>query len=338
MRSRRRCCWMLAAVAALVLSLACAGGTSESASPPGATGAPGTRQIKVGYAGEADFIDLPSLIAHDRLRARGYTIETTFFSASDVAIEAVANGSVDVVHGSMSAAWLAISRGAAIKTVMDHVGDPYRLVTVPEISTCAQLIGRRLALQGGSGVSALLVRAFIEEECKEAKPEELLITESSNRVAALMAGGVDATALELNGLLFLEKQAPGRFKVLSDFSRRWPDIKTTGVHASTAFAKAHPEALRAYLDAILTAAADVEADPSLLVSAANTHMGRADDWDEAARAYLEAKLWPERGGFTRDDVEKTLAFFKRYSSLDPRLSVDAVSDLTHLEAALAGSP
>ncbi|MGE0451379.1 MAG: ABC transporter substrate-binding protein [Vicinamibacterales bacterium] len=321
----------VAAAVAVVAALAALASCTSSSRRPDA------RRLHVGYAGEADFIDLPSLIAQARLRARGYEVETTFFSGSDVAIQAVAGGSVDVVHGSMIAAWMAISRGAEIATVMDHVGDPYRLVAIPAVSRCGDLDGRRLALQGGSSVSTQLVRAFIDEECGNAKPQELLIAESSNRTAALLGGGVEASALELASVLWLQKQAPGRFTILSDFSTRWPGIKTTGVHVNVGFAEAHPDIVREYVAALLAANHDVEADPSLLVAAAGEHLGRAEDWAATARAYLDAKIWPERGGFTRSDVESTLAFFKRYSRLDAQLSVDAVADLTPLEAALASA-
>lgn len=319
--------WRLAAfaVAAATAWTACA------RSAPG----PAPQVIKVGYAGEADFIDLPSLVAHDRLRARGYTVETTFFSASDVAVQAVSRGWADVIHGSMISAWTAVGRGARLRTVMDHVTDPYRLIAGPGVSRCADLHERRLAVPGESAVSNHLVHAFIAQECPSAKPDIMLLGESSSQSAALLAGSIDAVAIELSSWLWLQKQAPGRFTVLSDFSARWPTIKTTGVHVNVDFAAQRGDVVRDYLRALVDANRDVKADPGLLVSAANAHMGRSEDWPAAARAYFDAGVWPEPGAFTRAAVDDTLSFFKTYSRLDPRLTADAVADVRFLEAILA---
>lgn len=46
---------------------------------PAATPAPKTGTLRVGFSTEADVSDVPSLMAHDRLRAEGYTVETNFF-------------------------------------------------------------------------------------------------------------------------------------------------------------------------------------------------------------------------------------------------------------------
>jgi ABC-type nitrate/sulfonate/bicarbonate transport system substrate-binding protein len=314
--------------AAVIASSAC-----REATPATTEG----RVIRVGYSGEADFSDLPSLMAHVRLRERGYRVEPTFFSASDVAVQAVSGGSADIIHGSMISAWTAVSRGARLVTVMDHVANPYRLVAAPGISECRDLTGRRLAVPAESAVSTHLVRAFLRDDCPDAKPEIMLLTESSSRAAAFLNGGVEAGALELSSLLWLQAQAPGRFSVLSDFSTRWPSIKTTGVHANADFARREPDAVREYLRALFDANRAVMADPELLVSAAQERMGRSEDWHQAATAYVEAQAWPQNGGLTRADVDATLAFFKTYSRLDQRLTRDAVADLRFLEALLAGA-
>jgi ABC-type nitrate/sulfonate/bicarbonate transport system substrate-binding protein len=320
--------WRLAtcAVTVAVATASNACGRSAPAAAP--------QVIKVGYAGEADFIDLPSLVAHDRLRARGYTVETTFFSASDVAVQAVSRGWADVIHGSMISAWTAVGRGARLRTVMDHVTDPYRLIAGPGVSRCADLHARRLAVPGESAVTTHLVHAFIAQECPSIKPEFMLLGESTSQSAALLAGGIDAVAIELSSWLWLQKQAPDRFTVLSDFFARWPTVKTTGVHVNVDFAARHGDVVRDYLRALVDANRDVKADPGLLVSAANAHMGRSEDWPAAARAYLDARVWPEPGTFTRAAVDDTLSFFKTYSRLDRRLTADAVADVTFLEAIL----
>src|SRR4029450_10807805 len=113
------------------------------------------------------------------------------------------------------------------------VANPYRLIGTAGLLTCEGLNGLRLALTGEGAVSTQLVRAFMQEECPAARPVTTMLMESSNRAAAFLAGGLDASALELNVWLWLQGQAPGRFTMLSDFSRRWPSLKTTGAQSHT---------------------------------------------------------------------------------------------------------
>jgi ABC-type nitrate/sulfonate/bicarbonate transport system substrate-binding protein len=235
----------------------------------------------------------------------------------------------------MISAWTAVGRGAHLRTVMDHVTDPYRLIAGPGVTRCADLDAHRLALPGESAITTHLVHAFIAQECPSVKPEVMSLGESTSQSAALLAGAIDAVAIELSSWLWLQQQAPGRFTMLSDFSARWPTIKTTGVHVNADFAARHGEVVRDYLRALVDANRDVKADPGLLVSAANAHMGRSEDWLAAARAYLDAGVWPEPGTFTRAAVDDTLRFFKTYSRLDTRLTADAVADVRFLEDILA---
>lgn len=314
MFSVRECCGF----AALCLISACTAYEPDAA----------PRAIRVGYSGEADFGDIPSFVAHARLRAQGIAVDVTHFSAPDLAIEAASRGSVDVVHATMIGAWAAAARGARIRTVADHLANPYRLIARSAIAACADLDGRRLALAGESAVSTTLVRAFLAEACPDAQPITLLVQESSSRAAALVAGGVDAAALDLNTLLWITARAPGRFHVLSDFSQRWPGIKTTGVHVNIDFADRHAALVEDYIRALRAAGHDVVADRDLLVAEATRQLGSGQDWAVVADAYREASVWTGDAGLKRADVEETLRFFRTYSGLqivtpeavvDPRL-------------------
>jgi NitT/TauT family transport system substrate-binding protein len=293
-----------------------------SACTPSGPGA-GLHAVRVGYSGEADFGDLPSLVAHRRLRAEGLVLEVTHFSAPDLAIEAASRGSADIVHGTMIGAWAAAARGARIRTVADHLANPYRLVVRSAITTCADLGGRRLAFAGDSAVSTTFVRGFLAEACPDTDPIMLLVQESSARAAALMAGGVDAAALDLNTLLWIAEHAPGRFHVLSNFAQRWPGIKTTGVHVNIDFADRDPELLEEYLGALLEAALDLQGNRGLLIAEAARSLGTGQDWAAVADAYRDEGTWADDEGLTRADVVRTLAFFKTYGGLEP-VSPEAV--------------
>jgi ABC-type nitrate/sulfonate/bicarbonate transport system substrate-binding protein len=239
----------------------------------------------------ADFSDLPSFLAQARLRAQGFQIESTFFSGTSVAVAEVSRGTVDIMNGSTIGVWMAISRGAAVRTIMNHTADPYRFVAGLGIEACAALDGRRVGLADRQFREHASRPRLPDRRMSIGQPEVLTIGESSNRVAAFLAGGIDAAGLELSSWLWLQKQAPGRYVLLSDFSKRWPAIKTTGVHVNTAFARAHRDLVEEYVRAVLAANRDVLADPGLLVAAANEHMGRSEDWTATAPRIHRRRAW-----------------------------------------------
>jgi ABC-type nitrate/sulfonate/bicarbonate transport system substrate-binding protein len=175
----------------------------------------------------------------------------------------------------------------------------------------------------------------MQEECPAARPVTTMLMESSNRAAAFLAGGLDASALELNVWLWLQGQAPGRFTMLSDFSRRWPSLKTTGVQVNTDFAAAHPDVVREYVRALVAANRDAIADPAALESVAREKLPMSDQWLSVARAYVAEGVWEPDGGLTREEVQFTLDFFKTHGHLDGQLTAGAVVDLTFLEEALS---
>jgi ABC-type nitrate/sulfonate/bicarbonate transport system substrate-binding protein len=296
---------------------------------------PGTdeKTIRLSFSGSRNFGDLPSFVAHARLRAEGYTILETFYSGADLAIDALARGDADIGVGSITGAWAAAARGADVRSVMEHVANPHRLVAVPAIAECAGLDGRRLALNGEAAVSTDLLRVYLAQACPDARPAVLHIQSVENRAAALLAGTIDAATIELGVLGWLEEQAPGRFRVVENFAARWPSIKTTGVQVNARFAAARPEVVLAYIRARLAANRDMSANPDLVVAEATRVLGPSARWPRVARAYLDAGAWAADGGLTITDVERTLAFFENDTLR--RARPHDVSDLSFLEAALA---
>ena len=321
---RHRPARRLAAVLALAALAACA--------------APARRPepiiLRVAYPGSADFDDLPSLLAHASLETQGYKVETTHYRVSELAAEALARGDAQFASGSIRTYWAAASRGAPVRTVMDHAADVHQLVVESDIRDCEGLEGQSFALHSAGAVGAALARAYLAEECAGVRPRFLMVPNSDNRAAALLAGAVRASVLTLAEVLRLEQQAPGRFRVLSDFAARWPHVKTTGAYVNVLFAAAHRDVVRDYVRARVIAHRDVLADRRQLPAQASQRLGPSAFWPLVAEAYLDTRAWDPDGGLTRSDIERTLAFFIAHGSLDASLTVDAVADLSYLASVL----
>jgi ABC-type nitrate/sulfonate/bicarbonate transport system substrate-binding protein len=173
-------------------------------------------------------------------------------------------------------------------------------------------------------VSTALVRTFLAEDCPDARPVPVPAVESSHRAAALLAGGVDAAAVDLNTWLWIAEQMPGRFHVLSDFSRRWPGIKTTGVHVNVAFAERSPRLVDDYLRALRAAGREAEAERALVVSEAAKRLGPGRNWSRVAEAYHGEQVWVGDVGLTDADVAATLSFFRTHAGVAPTVRPESV--------------
>lgn len=313
-------------IAGLLWLVACA---SPTAAPQ-----PKSGTIRVGFSTEADVSDVPSLMAQDRLRAEGYTIETNFFTSADVQAAALTQGSVDIGNGSTRTAWNAAAKGAELATIAEEAADVWSIVAVNEIKACADLNGKRVGLTSSSSLNAALMKAYLEN-CPGTEPQILTIANSSARAAALLAGELDATPLELGDVAELNEKDPARFHTLVNFATELPQLKTTGVQATRAFAQQHPDLVRAYIKALLGVHRDIRANPQLLKDAIGRYLKMdAATANRLGEVYLARNIWDANGGMTREGIAYSVDFFTRTGSLPEGLNADKVSDLSYLEQVL----
>jgi NitT/TauT family transport system substrate-binding protein len=264
-----------------------------------------------------------------------YTVETNFFAGADIAVAALSRGDTDIGNGSTRTYWAAVAKGAGIRTVMEQVSLLWSLVAKPEIENCTMLDGRRFALTSTSSLSSALSNAYFQKNCPGVKPEIILIADSRNRAAALQAGEIDATPLELSEVIELRRDAPSRFHELVNFAVTLPEIRGTGIHVNHAWATQHPDRVRDYLTAVLTVHRRTRENPRLLKEA----LGKYLEFDparaqEIADAYLARDSWRVNGNLTRTAVAASLDFFIQTGSLPAGLNADQVSDLSYLDAVL----
>jgi ABC-type nitrate/sulfonate/bicarbonate transport system substrate-binding protein len=112
-------------------------------------------------------------------------------------------------------------------------------------------------------------------------------------------------------------------------------LKATGVHASRAFAEQHPEAVRAYIRALLLVHRAIRANPAELQNGVVKFLGLDPKTAETiAQAYLARNLWDSNGGLTPADVQYSIDFFTKAKSVPEGLTVEGVADLSYLNAVL----
>lgn len=323
---------------ALTVALLVAGCSLASAQPERdaqrVKGPPGS--LRIGFSTAADMGDIPSLMALELLAERGYKTEPIFFSGAELSVAALSKGDVHFGNGSTRTSWAAIAKGADIVTVMEQAANAWSIVSTTDITSCAGLQGKRIAITSTGSLNAALLSAYLQMNCPSIEPRIILIANSENRAAALMAGKIDAAPLETSDFLRVKRMAPGRFHALVDFAASLPRLKTTGIYVNRALARRYPEVVQDYLEAVLTVHRRIQSEPALIEAAIVKHLGiDKAEAAELARFYLAKVLWDVNGGMDLESIAYSIDFFTKSGSLPPGLRDTEVADLTYLDQVLA---
>lgn len=292
--------------------------------------------IRVAYPSQADFEDVPSLIAAERLSARAYKVETTFFAQPELAIEAISRGSADIGNGSARTYLKAIQKGSPIKVIAEQAGNSWSVLAVRSIRACADLDGKRLAIHSEGAVSTAMLRAYLQKQCPQAKPNMVVIPGSENRAAALLAGQIDATPAELADVVQVLAKRPDDFHVMANFAKDVPELKATLLYASTRIIGEAPSAVQDYVETVVQVHRDINRNPKLLEEAAPKYLSIAKELlPDVVKAHMAANAFDPNGGLNSAAMEFSIKFFTETGDLDPGLTVSQTTDLSFLEKALA---
>jgi len=254
---------------------------------------------------------LPILAAIDELRAMGYVIYTPTLSAPELNIEGVASGRFEMSHGNSQGTLQAIAQGAPIKWVSMRVGNEWTMYTTNDITTCAGLDGKRLAIHSEGGVSTAMVRIYIQENCPQISPNYLIIPGSENRAQALFLGEIDASPVELADAIELNALEGARFRILSNFSKDVPELIVNTLYANEAFIAQHPRAVADLVNAQLEIHRRILEEPGFMRLLIERYIPdfNPDLIDLVAETYADGFYFPVDGGLNDGAVAFTLDFF-----------------------------
>jgi NitT/TauT family transport system substrate-binding protein len=314
----------------LAMGLAACGG-GDSTEPSAEEGAEQTQAFTVGFT-TAGVPSVGLLAAIDELREQGYTIETPEVAEPELLIEGIVNGEFQFSSETTTAALLGAQLGGDVKVIADLALNSWTLYGDEEITSCADLDGKRLAIHSQAGVSTALVRNYIASECPDASPDYLVIAGSPNRYAALLAGEIDASPLELADAIALENEAGDRFSQLTSFAESLPTVHPTAVYGSGSFMAENPALVEDLLAGLLEQNRQIAADPAYLEGLIEEYLGEIPHSEEVAARYSE--LFPVNGGLDEQAVADTIDFAVDAEVIEPGLTVEEAADLSYLDAAL----
>jgi len=284
---------------------------------------------------EPDVGDVPRLMARETLQQAGYTVEATAYRDNVIAVQGLVGGQVDVAILAIPAVLAAVQQGAAITVIMEGGLHTRCLVTVPEITACADLHNKQVSVPNLVSAQTLALRRFIATQCPGTIVEPVVISGTHNRLAALLAQRTAGAILDLMTLLEVQRADGPAFNVLSEFGAEFPGLGGAAVIASRAFLDRYPDTARDIVRAWLLATRRIQ-DPAVLGEQIKRHLGLAPDLARiAADAYLAQKVWDVNGGLSDGFMQRNIEFCVDMGVIKPGLTPAAVEDTRHLDTILA---
>lgn len=280
---------------------------------------------------EPDLTTVPLMAAVDAARDAGYDVDTVELAEPELAIEGLANGDYAISAEATSPALIAIQQGAPIKIVADVVGNQWAVYGADDVTSCDDLVGRPFGIFSEGAVATAMARSWVAEECTSGEPEYLVIGGSDVRAQALLAGEIDATALEIADRVTLAAGGDEP-NLVADFGQQLPDLHPQTVYANSEFLSDNSEAAQVFIDALVDEHEQINADPAYLVSLVEEYLpDSADDvLPEIAAAYVDAGLF-DAAALTPDNVQGTIDFFIQAGVIEDGMTAEAAADLSFLE-------
>ncbi|HLG72077.1 MAG TPA: ABC transporter substrate-binding protein [Chloroflexota bacterium] len=291
--------------------------------------------IKFAYSSPG-FSYIPMMMAQDAMRAQGYTVDTANFNQPELAVQAISQNETQFSSGSTYTVMQAIQKGAKIKLIADRNANEWTITAANAIADCAGLNGKKVGIASEGAVSTAMMNQWLQDNCPQAKPNILIIADSDQRGAAMLAGQLDASPLQLDSQVALYKKGPNKFHTLADFSKDLPQLDTSAIYVSDEFLSKNRPAVVDFVTELIKANRAVAANPQLLKeNNAKYKLGGDDVVDDVAKAYLGINAFDKNGGVTEQRMTYSIDFFTKANQLKPGLKVSDVADLSVVNDALA---
>jgi NitT/TauT family transport system substrate-binding protein len=264
---------------ALVLALtsACAttkndsASTTASTSPAAVSGAATAPQLRLGYFANVTHATAvygvgQGVFAKD---LGSTTLKTQIFNAGPAAVEALFGGALDAAYLGPNPAINAFvkSKGQAIRIIAGATSGGASLVVRPDITTPAQLKGKKIASPQTGGTQDIALRTYLAKnglktDVRGAGDTTIIAEENSQTLQLFKDGKIDGAWVPEPWASRLVLEGGG--KVLVDEKTLWPQGKfvTTHLIVRTEYLNKYPGTVTALLRGEIAANKEIVADPA----------------------------------------------------------------------------
>ncbi len=293
----------------------------------------GNLELKLGHPSSVSLYDIPALMTHDRLNANGWNVKNVEFTRTDLNVQALAQGTIQVANSQVMDPVRAIQKGAKLFFLMENNGGEFVMIAKKEIKDCKETDGKRFAIHGEASTTSLAVKLWLLNECK-VKPNIMVIPGGENRIIALQNNQIDATLVQLGDWLNLDSQAPGRFHIIR--TGNLFNISGASFWANGEWLRKNEEVAISYIAELLKTFRMVHANPKILEPMVAKHLPDMPKHiiAPAIKAYIEVvRAWPQNGGDT-SILDDTVKFFTENGELKSAVNTKEIVDSKILAGAL----
>jgi len=293
----------------------------------------GNLELKLGHPSSISLYDIPALMTHDRLNANGWNVKNVEFTRTDLNVQALAQGTIQVANSQVMDPVRAIQKGAKLFFLMENNGGEFVMIAKKEIKDCKETDGKRFAIHGEASTTSLAVKLWLLNECK-VKPNIMVIPGGENRIIALQNNQIDATLVQLGDWLNLDSQAPGRFHIIR--TGNLFNISGASFWANGEWLRKNEEVAISYIAELLKTFRMVHANPKILEPMVAKHLPDMPKHiiAPAIKAYIEVvRAWPQNGGDT-SILDDTVKFFTENGELKSAVNTKEIVDSKILAGAL----
>ena len=292
----------------------------------------GNLNLKIGHPSSISVYDVPTEITHERLNKEGWKIASVTFTRTDLNIQALTQGTVQMSIALSIDPLRAIEKGGRVKWLMENTPGEFVMIAKKEIARCQNLTGQRFAIHGETSGTSIAATRWVQNVCK-ASPNVMVVPGGENRIIALRNGQIDATLVQLSDWLNLDAQAPGRFHVI--VSGGPFNISGSGLWANTDWLEKNREVATAYVAETLKTFRIINTNPQLLEKATLTYVPdtRPESLPPTIKTYRQIGAWPQNGGDS-SMLEDAIRFFTEQGELKPGLDAKTIVAGGNLQNAL----
>ena len=296
----------------------------------------GNLEIKLGHPSTISLYDTPAIMTRERLNSQGWNVSSVEFTRTDLNVQALAQGTIQLANSQIMDPVRAIQKGAKLFFLMENNGGEFVMIAKNEIKDCKDIDGKRFAIHGEAATTSLAVKLWLLNNCK-IKPNIMVIPGGENRIVALQNNQIDATLVQLGDWLNLDSQAPGRYHIIK--TGNLFNISGASFWANGEWLRKNEEVATAYIAELLKTFRMVHANPKVLEPVVAKHLPDMPKHiiAPAIKAYLEVvRAWPQNGGDT-SILDDTVKFFTDSGELksavntkelvEPKILANALSKL-----------
>jgi NitT/TauT family transport system substrate-binding protein len=210
-------------------------------------------KIVEGYVSEGA-LQWPEYVAQDKGWFKENNVAVEMLAVGGGAAQQLAAGALNIGYSGFPDFIRATNQGAPIKIVINGVNTPpYNLFAKSAIKNIGDLKGKVVAVGGNKDVTLVYVGGMLASAgLKPTDVDYIYAKATQDRLAALIAGGVDAAILYPPSTF---KAAEAGFTDLGDVGRYVKDFPFTVWAVNTDWAKSHRDALLGYIRAYSRAVA-----------------------------------------------------------------------------------